>query len=221
MWQFDSIINIFVENGWLLLGTFIVFYFIYKRFISSFVQDIQQRKELERRKKFDTEVQEAYKDRIRIARERAQQEIDNKIVKTNKRLDIKKQHEKMADDSGEHFCPLPSSAKSEVSADSHALVTQLTSSTPVVVFSKTYCPYCKKAKQALSTFRISNDLYKIIELNERDDGDKIQDALLEITGARSVPRVFIGGKCIGGCDDTMTAHRDGRLEKMLKEAGAI
>ncbi|MCP9257017.1 Glutaredoxin type 1 [Dirofilaria immitis] len=169
----------------------------------------------------DTEVQEAYKDRIRIARERAQQEIDNKIVETNKRLDIKKQHEKMADDSGEHFCPLPSSAKSEVSADSHALVTQLTSSTPVVVFSKIYCPYCMRAKHILSKFPIRSDLYKVIELTKRNDGSKIQDALLEITGARSVPRVFIGGKCIGGCDDTVAAYKDGRLERMLKEAGAI
>ncbi|VDP20189.1 unnamed protein product [Onchocerca flexuosa] len=78
-----------------------------------------------------------------------------------------------------------------------------------------------KAKQALSTFRMSSDLYKIIELNEREDCDKIQDILLQITGARSVPRVFIGGKCIGGCDDTMAAQRDGRLDQLLKEAGAI
>lgn len=46
-----------------------------------------------------------------------------------------------------------------------------------------------------------------------------QDVLLKITGARSVPRVFVGGKCIGGCDDTLAAQKDGRLEKMLEEAG--
>uniref|UniRef100_A0A2K6VXG3 Glutaredoxin domain-containing protein n=1 Tax=Onchocerca volvulus TaxID=6282 RepID=A0A2K6VXG3_ONCVO len=205
--------NILEEYGWLILGTLIVFYFIYKRFISSFVQDIQQRKEIERRKKFDTEIQEAYNDRIRIARERAQQELDNKVVEANKRSKIKKQD----------IMEKASSGTSEVSTDTdaYAFVTQLVNSAPVVVFSKTYCPYCKKAKQALSTFRMSNDLYKIIELNEREDCDKIQDALLQITGARSVPRVFIGGKCIGGCDDTMSAQRDGRLDKLLKEAGAI
>ncbi|OZC08115.1 Glutaredoxin [Onchocerca flexuosa] len=128
-----------------------------------------------------------------------------------------------AADSTEHMCPLPSSGppKASTNKDSHALVTQMINSAPVVVFSKTYCPYCKKAKQALSTFRMSSDLYKIIELNEREDCDKIQDILLQITGARSVPRVFIGGKCIGGCDDTMAAQRDGRLDQFLKEAGAI
>jgi glutaredoxin len=32
------------------------------------------------------------------------------------------------------------------------------------------------------------------------DGDGIQKYLGQITGASTVPRVFIGGKCIGGCD---------------------
>lgn len=54
----------------------------------------------------------------------------------------------------------------------------------VVVFSKTYCPYCKKAKEALSNVGLKD--YLLIELDEREDGDEIQDALKGITGARSV-----------------------------------
>uniref|UniRef100_A0A1I7VN93 Glutaredoxin domain-containing protein n=1 Tax=Loa loa TaxID=7209 RepID=A0A1I7VN93_LOALO len=195
------------EYGWLILGSLVLFQLVYKRFISPFIQDIQRRKELERRKKFDTELQEAYEDRIRAARKRAQQELDSKVAEAHKHL--KSVMEKT------------SSGTSEVSMDPHKFVTGLTNSAPVVVFSKTYCPYCKNAKRALSTFRMSDDLYKIIELDEREDCDKIQDVLLQLTGARSVPRVFIGGKCIGGCDDTIAAQRDGRLEKLLKEAGAI
>ncbi len=41
-----------------------------------------------------------------------------------------------------------------------------------------------------------------------------------MTGGRSVPRVFVGGKFIGGCDDTMAAHASGEFEKLLKDAGA-
>ncbi len=41
------------------------------------------------------------------------------------------------------------------------------------------------------------------QLDQRQDGDSIQDALLEVTGGRSVPRVFIGGAFIGGGDDTV------------------
>ena len=43
----------------------------------------------------------------------------------------------------------------------------------------------------------------------------------QLTGGRSVPRVFIGGKCIGGGDETMSAHKSGKMQKMLQEAGAL
>jgi hypothetical protein len=43
-----------------------------------------------------------------------------------------------------------------------------------------------------------------VQLDQRDDGDAIQAALGEITGGKSVPRVFIGGKFIGGGDDTVS-----------------
>ena len=43
----------------------------------------------------------------------------------------------------------------------------------------------------------------------------------QLTGGRSVPRVFIGGKCIGGGDETDAAHRSGKLQGMLESAGAL
>lgn len=54
----------------------------------------------------------------------------------------------------------------------------------VCVFSKSYCPYCKKAKEALADAGLKE--YVLLELDQRDDGDAIQDALLKITGGRSV-----------------------------------
>lgn len=93
------------------------------------------------------------------------------------------------------------------------------SSNKVVVFSKSYCPYCKKAKAALSGAGLKE--YTLIELDERDDGDEIQDALLKITGARSVPRVFIGGKFVGGGDDIKKLGDQGKLKPMLQAAGAL
>lgn len=51
----------------------------------------------------------------------------------------------------------------------------------------------------------------VIELDERDDGDAIQAALQQITGQRTVPNVFVKGKHIGGCDDTLAAHKRGTL----------
>ena len=53
----------------------------------------------------------------------------------------------------------------------------------VVVFSKSYCPYCKMAKNALS--EIGTD-YHVVEIEDRDDCAAIQDALHRMTGGRTV-----------------------------------
>ena len=42
--------------------------------------------------------------------------------------------------------------------------------------------------------------YTAIELDLMDDGPKVQEALLSITGQKTVPNVFIGGKHVGGND---------------------
>ena len=49
----------------------------------------------------------------------------------------------------------------------------------------------------------------------------VKDYMKQLTGGRSVPRVFIGGKCIGGGDETEGAHRSGKLQGMLESAGAL
>ena len=53
----------------------------------------------------------------------------------------------------------------------------------IVVFSKSHCPYCKMAKNALS--EIGAD-YHVVEIGDRDDCAAIQDALHQTTGARTV-----------------------------------
>ncbi|XP_026726501.1 glutaredoxin-C4-like [Trichoplusia ni] len=82
----------------------------------------------------------------------------------------------------------------------------------VVVFSKSYCPYCDMAKEV---FRKVKQPIKVYELNERDDGADIQENLAHITGFRTVPQVFINGKCVGGGSDVKALHSSGQLEPML------
>ncbi|XP_044471252.1 glutaredoxin-C4-like [Mangifera indica] len=93
-----------------------------------------------------------------------------------------------------------------------AFVKKTISSHDIVIFSKSYCPYCKRAK---AVFKELNQVPHVIELNERADGSDIQDALLEIVGRRTVPQVFINGKHIGGSDDTVEAYESGKLAKLL------
>jgi len=63
--------------------------------------------------------------------------------------------------------------------------------------------------------------YTAVELDTRPDGSDIQDYLLELTGGRTVPRVFVDNKFIGGADDTAALDRRGRLGAMLKERGIL
>ncbi|KAM3965761.1 uncharacterized protein ACR2FA_000087 [Aphomia sociella] len=82
----------------------------------------------------------------------------------------------------------------------------------VVVFSKSYCPYCKLAKDV---FQKVKQPIKVYELDQRDDGDVIQNNLQEVTGFRTVPQVFINGSCVGGGTDVDKLYNSGKLEAML------
>ncbi|CAG4942432.1 unnamed protein product [Parnassius apollo] len=82
----------------------------------------------------------------------------------------------------------------------------------VVVFSKSYCPYCTMAKNVFEKVKQPIQVY---ELNERDDGDVIQSNLAEITGFRTVPQVFINGNCVGGGTDVKALYDSGKLQPML------
>ncbi|CAI5688975.1 unnamed protein product [Oreochromis niloticus] len=48
-----------------------------------------------------------------------------------------------------------------------------------------------------------------------DNGTSYQEMLLEMTGQKTVPNVFINKKHIGGCDKTLQAHKDGSLQQLL------
>ncbi|XP_041003778.1 glutaredoxin-like [Juglans microcarpa x Juglans regia] len=94
----------------------------------------------------------------------------------------------------------------------------IVSSNPVVVFSKSYCPFCVTVKQLLTQLGAT---FKAIELDTESDGKEIQAALAEWTEQKTVPNVFIGGNHIGGCDKTTALHKEGKLIPLLTEAGAL
>ncbi|KAG5936346.1 hypothetical protein E4U59_005069 [Claviceps monticola] len=88
----------------------------------------------------------------------------------------------------------------------------------VVLFSKSYCPYCYATKRTLDAL---NAKYELMELDKMPDGSALQDSLEEISGQRTVPNVYIKQKHIGGNSDIQDLHKAGKLEPLLKEAGAI
>jgi len=92
----------------------------------------------------------------------------------------------------------------------------------LVVFSKSYCPYCNNTKRILEEL---NARYTAYELNQESDGDEIQAALHKMTGQRTVPNIFIGRVHIGGNSDLEAVVKNGkdgkRIEDLLSEAGAL
>ena len=86
---------------------------------------------------------------------------------------------------------------------------------PVVIFSKSYCPYCRQTKQLFQYLGVQA---KIHELDTMDNGALIQRMLLQMTGQRTVPSVFVNGQHVGGNDDVQEMHRNGSLAKALKES---
>lgn len=93
-------------------------------------------------------------------------------------------------------------------------VNDLVSQNCVVIFSKSTCPYCRMAK---SVFQEIGAAFTVVELDQRGDGQRLQDTLAHITGARTVPRVFVNGRCIGGGSDTRQLHQQGRLLPLIQQ----
>jgi len=87
----------------------------------------------------------------------------------------------------------------------------------VVVFSKSWCPYCRKAKALLASKQIPSEEYKVLELDEMDDGSVIQAYLQQKTSQRTVPNIFINQKHIGGSDDLTMIESSGDLAKLLTQ----
>jgi glutaredoxin 3 len=88
------------------------------------------------------------------------------------------------------------------------------SAAAVIVYTTGYCPYCYRAKSFLSQ--------KGVEFEEIDvSGDRQKRAwLLQVTGQRTVPQIFINGRSVGGCDDIMELDARGKLDPLLALAPA-
>ena len=80
----------------------------------------------------------------------------------------------------------------------------------VKMFTTQTCPYCLRAKALLKQRGVD----RIDEI--RIDLDPAQRAvMMEITGRRTVPQIFIGEQHVGGCDELVALDQRGDLVPML------
>ena len=82
--------------------------------------------------------------------------------------------------------------------------------TVIEIYTKTFCPYCWRAKHLLEEKGFE---YKEIAI---DKGGEVRERMIErANGRTTVPQIFIGERHIGGCDDLFALDRSGRLDELL------
>jgi glutaredoxin 3 len=78
---------------------------------------------------------------------------------------------------------------------------------PVTMYSTATCPFCMRAKQLLKERGVEHIEEIRVDL---DHAERVR--MMEVTGRRTVPQIFIGKTHVGGCDDLMALdHQQGLL----------
>jgi len=83
----------------------------------------------------------------------------------------------------------------------------------VKMYTTAVCPYCVRAKQLLKSKGVEQ-----IEEIRIDTDPKAREHMMEITGRRTVPQIFVGSTHVGGCDDLMALDAQGGLTPLLNAA---
>jgi glutaredoxin 3 len=79
----------------------------------------------------------------------------------------------------------------------------------VIIYTTEYCGFCVQAKRLLSKKNVS---YTEIDVGDRSD---LRSWLVQASGQRTVPQIFINGQSVGGFTDIAALDRGGKLDAML------
>jgi glutaredoxin 3 len=80
----------------------------------------------------------------------------------------------------------------------------------VQMYSTAVCPFCIQAERLLKAKGVTD-----IEKIRVDLQPELRDAMIQKTGRRTVPQIFIGDTHVGGFDDLSALDRAGGLDKLL------
>lgn len=81
----------------------------------------------------------------------------------------------------------------------------------VTMYTTQVCPYCQRAKQLLAQRGVQQ-----IEEIRVDLQPELRARMVELTGRRTVPQIFIGATHVGGCDDLYALDQRGGLDPLLR-----
>ncbi len=80
----------------------------------------------------------------------------------------------------------------------------------VVMYCTAVCPYCVRAEQLLQRKGVTD-----IEKIRVDLQPELRVEMMEKTGRRTVPQIYIGGEHVGGYDDMAALDQAGKLDELL------
>lgn len=83
-------------------------------------------------------------------------------------------------------------------------------SAKVLMYSTAVCPYCVRAEQLLKSKGVTE-----IEKIRVDIEPALREEMMQRTGRRTVPQIYIGTTHVGGFDDLAALDRAGRLDPLL------
>jgi len=83
----------------------------------------------------------------------------------------------------------------------------------VRMYTTQVCPYCIRAKALLQQRGVASIDEVRVDLNPGE-----RDRMVELTGRRTVPQIFIGDTHVGGCDDLIALDQRGGLASLLAAA---
>jgi glutaredoxin 3 len=81
---------------------------------------------------------------------------------------------------------------------------------PVKMYTTAVCPYCLQAKRILKSKGVEHIEEVRIDVNPEE-----RTKMMEVTGRRTVPQIFIGSIHVGGCDDLVALDGKGELIPLL------
>ncbi|HLL11501.1 MAG TPA: glutaredoxin 3 [Rubrivivax sp.] len=81
---------------------------------------------------------------------------------------------------------------------------------PVKMYSTLVCPYCIRAKALLKQRGVTEIEEVRVDLNPSE-----RALMVQLTGRRTVPQIFIGNTHVGGCDDLIALDQRGGLVPLL------
>ena len=83
----------------------------------------------------------------------------------------------------------------------------------VLMYSTAMCPFCVRAEQLLKRKGVTE-----IEKVRVDLEPQQRMTMMERTGRRTVPQIYIGETYVGGCDELFELDHEGKLDPLLAAA---